>query len=174
MRPDRNAALAPSFPRRPQKGFAILSAIFILVVLASLGAYVMTISSAHHIGSALDVEGSRALQAARAGMDWGIASAVNTPTTFGTGGDCKTGLRSVNLTTGAGGDFAALSGNTVTVTCSGTSYTDGANSLYSYALTATACNQPNAGACPNTATPGINYVERRLTVQVTCNATLPC
>ena len=153
----------------------MLSAIVILVVLASLGAYVMTISSAQHIGSALDIEGSRALQAARAGMNWAIERAVNAPTAFGAG-NCQTGTVSVNLTTGAGGDFAALSGYTVTVICAsgGTAYTDGANSLYSYALTATACNQPNAGVCPNTATPGTNYVERRLTVQVTCNATLPC
>jgi len=179
MHPDRNSSFVPSLPRQFQKGFAILSAIVILVVLASLGAYVMTISSAQHIGSALDIEGSRALQAARAGIDWGIARAVNDPTNFGAvvgAKDCKAGTVSVNLTTGAGGDFAALSGYTVTVICAsgGTAYTDGANSLYSYALTATACNQPNAGVCPNTATPGTNYVERRLTVQVTCNATLPC
>ena len=150
-----------------------MAAIFILVVLASLGAYVVTITSAQHIGSALDIEGSRALQAARSGMDWGIARAVNDPTVFGTG-NCQTGSPSVNLTTGAGGDFASLSGYTVTVTCTGgTSFPDGASTLYSYALTATACNQPNAGVCPNTG-PGANYVERRLTVQVICNATLPC
>lgn len=170
MHPDRHAP----FPRRrPQKGFAIMSAIFILVVLASLGAYVMTIGSAQHIGSALDIEGSRTLQAARAGMDWAIARVVNAPTAFGAG-NCRTGTVSVNLTTGAGGDFAAMSGYTVSVTCSGTAFTDGAGSLYSYALTATACNQPSGGSCPNTASIGANYVERRLTVQVACNATLPC
>ena len=170
MHPDRSAR---SFQRPPRKGFAILSAIFVLVVLASLGAYVMTISSAQHMGSALDIEGSRVLQASRAGMDWAIARAVNAPTAFGAG-NCQTGSPSVNLATGSGGDFAAFSGYTVSVTCIGTAFTDGASSLYNYALTATACNQPNAGSCPNTATPGSNYVERRLTVQVTCNAALPC
>jgi MSHA biogenesis protein MshP len=152
-----------------------MSAIFILVVLASLGAYVVTISSAQHIGSALDIQGSRALQTARAGMDWGIARAVNDPTHFGAG-DCKAGPWpvSVNLNT-AGTDFPSLAGYAVSVTCTGTVYSDGGvSNLYSYALTATACNQPNAGVCPNTATPGANYVERRLTAQVTCNATLPC
>jgi MSHA biogenesis protein MshP len=62
-----------------QHGFAVMAALFILVVLTSLGAYVVTISSAQHIGNALDIQGSRALQAARAGMDWGIARAVHTP-----------------------------------------------------------------------------------------------
>lgn len=170
MRPDHSAR---SFRRPPRKGFAILSAIFVLVVLAALGAYVMTISSTQHMGSALDIEGSRALQAARAGMDWGIARAVNAPTAFGAG-SCQPGPVSVDLTTGAGGDFAAFNGYTVSVTCAGTAFTDGASSLYSYALTATACNQPSAGACPNAAPSGNNYIERRLTVQVTCNATLPC
>lgn len=150
-----------------------MAAIFILVVLASLGAYMVTISSAHHIGSALDIEGGRALQASRAGMDWAIARAVNAPTAFG-GGSCQPGPVSVNLTTGSGGDFASLSGYTVSVTCAGTPYTDGASSLYSYALTATACNQPGGGVCPNTASAGANYVERRLTVQVTCNAAGVC
>ena len=144
------------------------------MVLASLGAYMVTISSSQHLGGALDLEGSRALQAARAGLDWGMAKAVISPTAFGAG-NCRTGAVTVNLTTGSGGDFTALSGFTVTVTCSGVAYTDGTNSLYSYALTSTACNQPNGSSCPNTGSSiGVGYAERRLTSQVTCNATLPC
>ena len=150
-----------------------MSAIFVLVVLAALGAYVVNISASHHVGSALELEGSRARMAARSGMDWGIARAVNAPTAFGAG-NCKTGSPSVNLTTGGGGDFPALSGYTITVTCTGTAYTDGASSLYGYTLIATACNRPSAGVCPNTVAPGANYVERRLTAQIICNATLPC
>jgi MSHA biogenesis protein MshP len=144
-----------------------MAAMFILVVLALLGAYVLSISSAHHVGSALDIEGSRALQAARSGMDWGISRAVSSPPTFG-GVDCRGGTPSVNLTTGASGNLTAISGFTVTVKCTGISFIDGAT-LYDYALVATACNQPNSGlgdACPNTTTLGANYVERQLKVQV--------
>lgn len=156
-----------------QRGFAIVAAIFILVVLASLGAYMVTISSSHHMGSALAIEEMRALQSARAGMDWGIARAVSAPTAFGPG-NCQTGAVAVNLTTGTGGDFPALSGYTVTVTCLGTPFTDGED-LYSYVLTATACNQPDGtGRCPNTTTPGANYVERQMTVQATCIPGEPC
>jgi MSHA biogenesis protein MshP len=155
-----------------QHGFAVMAALFILVVLTSLGAYVVSISSAQHIGNALDIQGSRALQAARAGMDWGIARAVHDPTAFGTG-NCQTGSVTVDLSTGTGGDFAALAGFTVSVTCVGTPETDGAD-LVVYSLTATACDQPNAGRCPNVNNPGDNYVERRLTTQVICNASGIC
>lgn len=150
-----------------------MAAIFVLVVLSALGAYVLTVSSTQQIGSALDIGGSRALQLARAGMDWGIARAVGAPTNFGAG-NCRTGTVTVNLTTGAGGDFSGESGFTVTVTCAGTAYSDGATSLYSYDLTATACNTPSGGSCPNTTNPGQGYVERRLTTQVICNATGTC
>jgi hypothetical protein len=57
---------------RHLRGFAIVSAIFILVVLAALGAFMVTISSSQQVGSALDVQGVRAYQAARAGIEWGL------------------------------------------------------------------------------------------------------
>lgn len=54
------------------RGFAIVAAIFILVVLSALGAFILSISSQQQIGSALDVQGVRAYQAARAGLEWGL------------------------------------------------------------------------------------------------------
>ena len=60
-----------STPKR-LRGFAIVSAIFILVVLASLGAFIVNISTSQQIGSALDVQGVRAYHAARAGIEWGL------------------------------------------------------------------------------------------------------
>lgn len=54
------------------RGFAIVSAIFILVVLAALGAFIVNISTNQQIGSAIDVQGVRAYQAARAGIEWGL------------------------------------------------------------------------------------------------------
>jgi MSHA biogenesis protein MshP len=58
--------------QRIQRGFTIVSAIFILVVLAALGAAILTVSTSQQIGSALDVQGSRAYHAARAGLEWGL------------------------------------------------------------------------------------------------------
>jgi MSHA biogenesis protein MshP len=131
---------------RPLRGFAILSAIFILVVLAALGAFILSISSQQQIGSALDVQGARAYQAARAGIEWGLYRQLQAAS-------CAASTSFVP----AGTTFSGL---TVTVTCS--SATDGGVTIYS--LVSTACNQPNAGACPNTASPGNFYIERRLSV----------
>lgn len=55
-----------------QRGFTIVSAIFLLVVLASLGAFIVNISATQSVTSAQDVQGSRAYHAARAGLDWGL------------------------------------------------------------------------------------------------------
>jgi Tfp pilus assembly protein PilX len=53
-----------------QSGFLLVSAIFLLVILAALGAFILTISGTQQTSSALDVQGARAYQAARAGIDW--------------------------------------------------------------------------------------------------------
>lgn len=156
--------------RRPGKlvrGFAIVSAIFILVVLGALGAFIVNISTNQQIGSALDIQGVRAYQAARAGIEWGLYSVASsngfnstTPNTR----TCFAPPTSFNPTTAA-----TLADFRITVTCNRFPVDDSpANNPNSspavYAITATACNQPDAGACPNTTNPGSLYVERRLDV----------
>ncbi len=137
--------------RLPAHGFAIVSAIFILVVLAALGAFILSVSTSQHIGSALDVQGVRAYQAARAGIDWGLYRQLrdsscpgsSTPSSF--------------IATAP-----TLSDLTITVSCQDTP--GGSGGPTTYAIISTACNQPSGGACPNTTAPGANYIERRLTV----------
>ena len=53
-------------------GFALVSAIFLLVLMTSLGAFLVSIVSTQNITSAQDVQGSRAYHAARAGVEWGL------------------------------------------------------------------------------------------------------
>lgn len=53
-----------------QKGFSLVSAIFLLVVLAALGAAMVTFSTSQSQSQAMDVLGSRAYQAANAGVEW--------------------------------------------------------------------------------------------------------
>ena len=69
----------PAIPERVclQAGFIIPAAIFLVVVLAALGAYALTISTAQHLSSAQDVQGSRAYHAARSGLEWGIYQALD-------------------------------------------------------------------------------------------------
>lgn len=133
--------------KRPQ-GFAIVSAIFILVVLATLGAFILNISSGQQIGSALDVQGVRAYQAARAGIEWGLYRQLQA-------GSCAAATNFVP-------PAATLSGFTVSVACVATADASGGPTVYT--LTSTACSQPNGGVCPNTVNPGSFYIERRLTV----------
>jgi MSHA biogenesis protein MshP len=155
------------------RGFAILSAIFILVVLAALGAFILSISSQQQIGSALDVQGVRAAQAARAGVEWGMyqvnafgappEAASPTAYNFSYGNPATAvGAVSANLRScaNASGSFSVF-GFTVTVTCSATA--DGSGGPTVYSLTSTACSEPSAGVCPNTTNPGNYYIERRMT-----------
>lgn len=56
--------------KNKQSGFSLVSAIFLLVVLAALGAGMVTFSTAQNRNLALDIQGSRAYQAAQAGVEW--------------------------------------------------------------------------------------------------------
>lgn len=63
-------------PEHLQRGFAAIAAIFLVVILAALGGFMLTFSNAQQRTSAQDVQGTRAYWAARAGLEWGIASAA--------------------------------------------------------------------------------------------------
>jgi MSHA biogenesis protein MshP len=56
--------------KQKNRGFLLPAAIFILVILAALGAYALNITSIQQATSTQDVQGSRAYQAARAGVEW--------------------------------------------------------------------------------------------------------
>lgn len=128
-----------------RRGFAIVSALFIIVALAALGTFIAVVSSTQQKGAVLDEDGSRAYFAARSGIEWGAANAFNAS-------GC---LPTYTLAT-------TVNGMTVTVGCttvaSGNTTEAGLGTIYR--IVATACNFPAAGACPGAAGP--NYVERRL------------
>ncbi len=145
------------------RGFAIVSAIFILVVLAALGAFVLNVSTSQQAGSALDVQGVRAYQAARAGIEWGLYRVQSTAAyNFGyTSTDPNT--RACPASPSSFVPAApTLAGFTVTVTCVATADASGGPTIFT--VVSTACNLPTAGACPNTTTSTSVYVERRLSV----------
>ncbi|ATD61878.1 MAG: agglutinin biogenesis protein MshP [Janthinobacterium svalbardensis] len=130
-------------PGRPARGFSIVTAIFLLVVLSALGVALLSISTMQHAESALDVQGARAYQAARAGMEWGVyRQRVD--------GKCIT---SSDFALPANG---ALNGFRVTVRC-----TQAAGALPRFQVIATACNQPVGGVCATAnATNNPDYVQR--------------
>lgn len=127
---------------RPDRGFAAITALFVLVVLAGLGAALVTIFGGQQRSQANDIQGMRAYQAARAGIEYGLYQALQNS--------------SCGTTDFAPGDL--LTGFSVHVVCTGgaTTFTD-AGSFKVYGVTATACN---SGACPAGASDG--YIEREL------------
>lgn len=62
-----------------QRGFSMVSAIFLLVVLAGLGAAMATFSTSQSQNLAMDVLGSRAYQAAQAGIEWASYNIATSP-----------------------------------------------------------------------------------------------
>lgn len=161
------------------RGFAIVSAIFLLVVLAGLGVALVTFSTSQHASSALDVMGSRAYQAARAGVEWALYQRLNpqvgAPTVHpaycsaaSTAGTSVT--NSFALPAGT-----SLSPFTVTVQCTATSNVN--VPVVVRTIKAWACNQPDGGSCPGkpakSGTPSTNppapiadYVQRTVQVSV--------
>lgn len=143
--------------RARQRGFTIVTAIFLLVVLAMLGAFMLSVSGLQQSSSVLDVQGVRAYQAARAGVEWGAFQVLDPNNAMGSAALPTCPASPTQLTTLAG----SLSPFTVTVTCSATTTTEGNRNVATYLIVATACNQPSAGSCPN-ATPSGGYLERQV------------
>ena len=132
-----------------QQGFSIVSAIFLLVVLAFLGAAMVTFSTSQQESSAMDVMGARPYQAARAGIEWGAYQVLQN------GGACA-----ANQNLPAGTLAGTLSGFDVNVTCtaiaaSEVSAATGTVTVYSISSVA------NAGTL---GLPG--YVERQIQVTI--------
>lgn len=140
-----------------QRGFSLISAIFLLVVLAGLGAAMVSFSTAQNQSQAMDVLGSRAYQAANAGIEW---AAYNIALNPGVAGNATfvpgTG-------TALGGDLQPFAVTVGYVLTPGSPYSDetvagsGVQNLWSYDITATAVY----------GTPGsANYVERVVTAKI--------
>ena len=148
----------PELWRAAQQGVTLVSAVFILVVLAALGAALAKVSVRQQLGSAAEFEAARAQQSARAGLEWGAFQVLRVPPPPAAPPACF-GATSFSA--------AGLSGYTVTVRCARTpgsgTLSDGATALAFYQLIANACNAPSAGACPAPGTPATTYVERELT-----------
>ena len=125
---------------RSQSGFVLPTAIFLLVVLAALATYMVSLSRTSHISSALDIQGTRAYLAARAGIEWGAWQLLQN-------NSCQPAPPPLGLA-------GTLSTFSVSVSCSPPiTYTDGADTVTVYRITSTA----TSGA------PGeVDYVERRI------------
>lgn len=151
IRENRAAVFAT---RNIQRGFSLISAIFLLVVIAALGAFSVTLFTTQQKSAAMDVMGSRAYQAARSGIEW-AAYHVSTKNP----GEKWDGCASTTLAQPdtASSLAATLSPFTVTVNCSAASHVDGAP-IWVYHVSAVA----QTGGAPGD--PG--YLERVVSVKM--------
>ncbi|RJG25824.1 pilus assembly PilX family protein [Massilia cavernae] len=144
---------------RRSRGVGLVTAIFLLVVITALCVAMVTIYTSQQVSSTLDVQGARAYQAARAGIEWGLFKRL------------RQGAPCGNTTTFAMDAGSSLNGFTVTVTCTevgGPKNADGDETLLDrWLIRSVACNEPVNGVCLDGE--GVNtpaYVQRVLEVQV--------
>ena len=109
-------------PTSIQRGFAAIAAIFLVVVLAALGGFMLTFSNSQQLTSAQDVQGVRAYWAARAGLEWAFVNIIATPAV------CP----NTTKTQMAGTVPATVNGFTLTVFCTRSTYTEAGNNPIIY------------------------------------------
>jgi MSHA biogenesis protein MshP len=132
-----------------QRGFSLISAIFLLVVIAALGTFAVTLSTTQNQSQVLDVMGARGYQAALAGVEWAAYQVANSAASAPTATACTTTLNTL------AGNLAPF---TVAVTCNPTSAVEGVSTIWVYDVSAVAHTAGAAGDA--------NYVEQVATAKL--------
>ncbi len=109
-------------PKRLEQGFTLVTAIFLLVVVAALVVYMTNIRVVQQTTLLYGVQGARATQAARSGIEWGIYQSIVNASCVG----------STTFTD------AALAGFSIEVQCAQSSHTEGTTPINTYRLRAIA------------------------------------
>jgi|ABSR01.1.fsa_nt_gi MSHA biogenesis protein MshP len=133
--------------RVPQRGFAAIAAIFLVVLLAALGGFMVTFSTSQQVTSAQDVQGSRAYWAARAGLEWAIVNVNTTP-----GVVCPNTVK-----TAMPGAPTQIEGFDMVISCTRSNFTDGGASLVIYRME----SQASLGSVGN-----VGFIERNVSASL--------
>ena len=127
-------------PLSTQRGFAAIAAVSLVVILAAFGAFMVSFSNTQQLNSAQDVQGSRAYWAARAGLEWAIASQ-------------GVGATACWSTTPP----ASIDGFNLAISCAPSSFTEGTATVYVFRLSSVA----------STGTVGsVGFIERSVSASV--------
>lgn len=132
-------------------GFSLVSAIFLLVVIAALGTFAVTLSTTQNQSQTMDVMGSRGYQAALAGVEWAAFNVAQQPLSASAAWASCTAGQSVSVPS-----IAAFS--PVTVNCSATSAVEATTTIWLYDVSAVAAT----GGAPGDA----NYIEQVATAKL--------
>ncbi|MEX2239726.1 MAG: hypothetical protein WD775_03430 [Burkholderiales bacterium] len=133
---------------RRARGFALILALFLIVGLAAIGAYLLSVSNVQVETGIMDEQGARAYQAARAGLDWQAYRVLRV-------GICDPGPTVIALPFDLTGFYAE-----VTCTAFGLE-SEGGTPVSTYRIVSTGCN-----ATPCASGTGAAYVERQLQLTV--------
>ncbi len=117
-----------------QGGFSLVTAIFLIVVLAAMGAYLVTISGVQHSTVAMGIQGARAYQAAQSGIEWAANRALDASASAATCGNAPSTPTTTNFTLTNG----ALNGFGLAVTCQYTQHQERATVYNVYVITSAA------------------------------------
>lgn len=141
---------------RPERGFALVAALFVMVIIAVVVVTMSRLSVTQNTSLDLAIQQARAYHAARAGLEWGLHQLMADSNTTGT---CPAG--NVSLA-GSGLSEFSVSLTCVKLPCAtatcAQSYTEGIRTFNLYRLTATASN-----GSPDSR---VDYAWRRLEVTV--------
>ena len=129
--------------KRRQQGFSLITAIFLLTVVAALVIFMVNLRGVQQTTLLYGVQGSRALQAARSGIEWGIYRALN-----------NQACPPANTFSIADPELSAFS---IVVTCSESTHTEGVTAVTIYQLTSIA----SSGSFGT-----LDYVQRRIQATV--------
>jgi len=129
--------------QRQQRGFSLVPALFLLVVLAVLGSVAVRLTGVQQQTVVLSMQSARAYAAAKTGVEWSAYQALNA-------GNC--GNSTLSLTE------AGLAGFSVDVSCASSSHTEGASTTNVYVLDAFAYSGSYGSP---------DYVSRRIRATVT-------
>jgi MSHA biogenesis protein MshP len=110
---------------RQESGFALIPALFLIVVLGALAAVAIRVGTGQQQAVTMSLQQARALSAAQTGIEWGAYQAL------ALGGSC---VASTTLTL----TEAALNGFSVIVTCAAVTFSTGAATNTSYVLNSAA------------------------------------
>lgn len=139
------------------RGVSLITAVFLLVALAGLSAAMVRVYLAQQASSSMDLQGIQAYHAARSGLEWGMFQQLRVQPPLVT---CFSSPQSFPLPADG-----RLSGFTVTVSCSAKTGNTAGDTTNRWTIVAVACNQPDAGRCPNP-TPNADYVQRRVQAEL--------
>jgi MSHA biogenesis protein MshP len=126
-----------------QRGVSLVSAVFLIVVLASLGTFAVRLTSVQQQTAGAAIRGTQAMLAAQSGIDWAAHRAI-------VGGSCA----SATLALTEGG----ASGFSVSVTCTQSAHVEAGTTINVYQIEALAQSGVYGGP---------DYVSRRLHAKVT-------